>query len=253
METSETVAQTAQRVFGVAHAITQGYERELLDARAALRALEVPVEDLRVGDRVDGYHEVNNIRGWFSATVTSLCGDNEYGIDYDDEHRLRPVVDVPARYLRRRAARYSKLLFEGDFMMVNWMGLGTDEEALLWKRSGVDGFDVIRHDGVLEKRVPVSRMRRVREEDRDARRKLTLAEYGDPTRKLSLRDIEEAGNIELQAALSCRGLRYWQDVKSGKKARLLRFHGFDVPLKLVECVNCKKWRLVPEAANTEGD
>jgi len=96
-------------------------------------------------------------------------------------------------------------------------------------------------------------MRRVREEDREAWRKLTLAEYGDPTRKLSLRDIEEADRDDLKAALSCRGLRPWHDLKPALKARLLRLHGFDVPLKLVECVNCKKWRLVPEAANTEGD
>ena len=253
VETSETVAQTAQRVFGVAHEITQRYERELLDARAALRALEVPVEDLRVDDRVDCYHDVNNIRGWFSATVTSLCGDDKYGIDYDDEHRLRPVVDVPARYLRRRAARYSKLLFEGDFMMVNWMGLGTEEEALLWKRRGVDGFDVIRYDGKIETCVPVSRMRRVREEDRKAWRKLTLAEYGDPTRKLARQDIEEADRDDLKAALSCQGMRIMDGRKPAMKARLLRLHGFDVPLKWVECVNCKKWRYVAEAADTEGD
>jgi hypothetical protein len=99
--------------------------------------------------------------------------------------------------------------------------------------------------------VPVSRMRRVREEDREAWRKLTLAEYWDPTRNLSLRDIEEADYGELQAALSCRGLRVAGNTHA-LKARLLRLHGFDVPLKWVECVNCKKWRYVPDAADTEG-
>ena len=82
-------------------------------------------------------------------------------------------------------------------------------------------------------------------------RKLMLAEYGDPT-KSWFADIEEADRDDLKAALSCRGLRPWHDLKPALKARLLRLHGFDVPLKWVECVNCKKWRYVPEAVDTEG-
>ena len=82
---------------------------------------------------------------------------------------------------------------------------------------------------------------------------MTLVEYGDPTRKLARQDIEEADRDDLKAALSCQGMRIMDGRKPAMKARLLRLHGFDVPLKWVECVNCKKWRYVAEAADTEGD
>jgi hypothetical protein len=42
VETYEQLARTARRVFGGAHPITEGVGLELLDARAALRAREMP-------------------------------------------------------------------------------------------------------------------------------------------------------------------------------------------------------------------
>ncbi len=42
VETYEQVARTARRVFGGAHPITEGVGLELLGARAALRAREMP-------------------------------------------------------------------------------------------------------------------------------------------------------------------------------------------------------------------
>jgi hypothetical protein len=51
MATFEELARTVRRVFGGAHPITEGVGLELLDARAALRAREMPPADnLKVPD-----------------------------------------------------------------------------------------------------------------------------------------------------------------------------------------------------------
>ena len=51
VETYEQVARTARRVFGGAHPITEGVGLELLGARAALRAREMPpAGELKVPD-----------------------------------------------------------------------------------------------------------------------------------------------------------------------------------------------------------
>ncbi len=152
---------------------------------------------LKAGDRVDCYYKGE----WLPATVNCPRSGNTYDIDYDDgddESKVR------AKYLRRRAARFSKPFFQGDFVMANWECGGVYYEALLYARNG-DGFDVIYKDGEFETSVPVSRMRRVREADRAAARKLTLVQWNDPATDLTKEDVEEADRYEMRAALKCRG------------------------------------------------
>ena len=134
--------------------------------------------------------------------MARTCDGNTYDIDYDDG---ADASKVPAKFLRRRAARFSKPFFQGDFVMANWKGLGPVYEGLLWARNG-DGFDVIYYDGEFESSVPVSRMRRVREADRTAVRKLTVAQWRNPATDLTEEDIEEASYDELLAACGPRGL-----------------------------------------------
>ena len=67
---------------------------------------------------------------------------------------------------------------------------------------------------------------------REAARILTLAEYKDPKRKLTARDIDLAGHPELRAALGCQ-----KELGSGRtsgsqdelRKRLRKFHGVDAP------------------------
>ena len=168
---------------------------------------------LKEGERVDSWYEDGEYDGWYPATVARTCGGNTYDIDYDDG---ADASKVPVNFLRRRAARTSKLFFQGNFVMVNWKGLGPYYEALLYSRNG-DGFDVIYYDGEFESSVPVSRMRRVREADRTAVRKLTVAQWRNLATDLTEEDIEEASFDELVAACGPRGL----GVK-GKKHELKR-------------------------------
>ena len=68
--------------------------------------------------------------------------------------------------------------------------------------------------------------------DRAAARKLTLSEYGDPKRKLTAQDIEEANQIELRHALGCQeelGPGRTKGSHNEMKKRLRKFHGVDAP------------------------
>jgi len=178
--------------------------------------------DLKTGDRVDGNWENGGV--WFPATVTRVCGGDAYDVDYDAGAEEK---NLPTARLRQRAARTSKLFFQGGFVMANYEGRGVEHKALLWKRSGVDGFDLIYSDGAFESCVPVSRMRRVRESDSEAVRELTFAHWSDPATKLTKEDLEKANYRELEAACGCRG-----GIETGGKVqeikeRLWKHLGFD--------------------------
>ena len=159
--------------------------------------------DLEEGARVDCLFEDDEDDendGWYPAAVARTCGGNTYDIDYDDGD---DASKVPAKFLRRRAARFSKPFFQGDFVMANWKGLGPVYEGLLWARNG-DGFDVIYSDGEFESSVPVSRMRRVRDEA-DKMEVDDGPDYSDASTPLPA-GFEGMSLDDLRAACRCRGL-----------------------------------------------
>jgi hypothetical protein len=186
-----------------------------------------PPTDLEAGARVDVNWQGTGV--WRPATVVRVRGSGACDVAYDDEAN---ETEVPLALLRPRAAPETKSFRVGDRVMANWQGQGVFYEALLGLRNR-DGFDVyFPGDGESEKCVPVSRMRPVREADREATRKLTLADYGNPETELTAWDIEEANYYELKAALSCQ-----KELGSGRtygsvselRKRLREFHGVDAP------------------------
>ena len=198
-----------------------------------------PPTDLEAGARVDCLYaedeaDEDEERGYYPATVASVRGGDAFDINFDanDKYDEYTIENVPARDLRLRAAPKTKSFRVNDRVMANWLGRGYFYEALLTSRNG-DGFDVVYPgDGLSEKCVPVSRMRPVREADREAARRLTLAQYKDPKRKLTARDIDLADQIELRNALGCQeelGPRRTKGSVDEMKKRLRKFHGVDAP------------------------
>ena len=176
----------------------EGADDEVVDY---LNDAAAPTEtDLEEGAHVD----VNwrSTGSWYVATVKHVHDGGACDVAYDDGDE---ETEVPLALLRLRAAPDTKSFGVSDLVMANWEGQGVFYEARLVLRNG-DGFDVIyTTTGESEKCVPVSRMRPVREADREATRKLTFAQYKDPKTKLTEEDVESAVCDELRAALGGRG------------------------------------------------
>jgi len=156
--------------------------------------------DLEEDARVDVNWQGTGV--WRPATVVHVrvSGACDVALDTGAEE-----TEVPLARLRPRAAPDTKSFGVGDLVMANWEGRGEFYQARLGLRNR-DGFDVyFPGDGESEKCVPVSRMRPVREADREATRKLTFAQYKDPKTKLTEEDVESAVCDELRAALGGRG------------------------------------------------
>ena len=192
-----------------------GADDEVVDY---LNDAAAPTEtDLGEGARVDGNWE--DTGAWYPGTVKCVHRGGACDVDYDDEAK---EAEVPLARLRLRAAPHTKSFRVGDLVMVNWEGQGDFYQARLKKLKG-DGFDVIYTlTGESEKCVPVSRMRPVREADREAMKKKSFNEYADRETELTEWDVEVASHEELQIACGCRGLGS-KGKKQELKARLLGF------------------------------
>ena len=224
VEDVEDAANAAEEEEAVEGAEEEGADDEVVEDYSD--DAESPT-DLEEDARVDVNWQGTGV--WRPATVKHVHdgGACDVALDAGGEE-----TEVPLALLRLRAAPNTKSFGVGDRVMVNYEGQGVFYEALLGARNR-DGFDVYFPDnGESEECVPVSRMRPVREADREAARKLTMAEYKDPKRKLTARDIDLADGEELQAALGCQPkLGSGRTIGSvdEKKKRLRKFHGVDAP------------------------
>ena len=212
VEDMEDAANAIEEEDAVEGAEEEGADDEVVDY---LNDAAAPTEtDLEEGARVD----VNwrSTGSWYVATVKHVHDGGACDVAYEDDGDEE--TEVPLARLRLRAAPHTKSFRVGNLVMVNWEGQGDFYQARLKKLNG-DGFDVIYTlTGESEKCVPVSRMRPMREADREAARKLTLVQYKDPKTKLTEEDVQSAVLDELRAALGGRGL----DTSGSKWACLTR-------------------------------